>query len=73
MMQNPLDSRSPFRTMTCCGSCHRDLLVEVIEATFILLAAMNEAFVESPFPQITPELWRLRRETSGWPRLQMSQ
>ncbi len=34
---------------------------------------MNEAIVESPFPQITPELWRLRREPSGLPRLQMSQ
>ncbi len=38
----------------------------------ILLAAMNEAIVKSPFPQITPELWRFRRETSGLPRLQMS-
>ncbi len=40
---------------------------------FILIAAMTEVFVESPFPQFTPERWRLRREPSGLSRLQMSQ
>ena len=34
---------------------------------------MNEAIVESPFPQVTLEFWWLRRETSGLPRVQMSQ
>ena len=34
-----------------------------------MLATMNEAFIESPFPQITPDLKGLRREPSGAPRL----